>query len=580
MTKDSGYALLKEIEKGLQDHPSLPDSLKAYNHYLLGLHFQRLSQMDSAAFHFQRATNFVNDSTHLKQNEGYYFAYAWDAYHTLGLYGDCTIIAEKYKSLLPENEYRGLSWYYYWKQRVYRGLGDMEKVLEMIDERIRVAEKGDSASLTPALIDKAQIQYSHFKNWEASRKIYELLLEKADTSSIHDQQAIYRNYGIFLYYKGKFEKSLHYYLKELQSLKDTTYSTINVFNAIANSYNNIAEVSIDLKQYDDARKYLDSVKLMGINKVSRDIQKAFLSYELRLAVESGGGLSEINNFLNDIYDHQDEIQQQKSKNELLALTQANEKEKILLLEKQNTEIKNIRLQSFLAIAGVSLMAVLGFGLLYNRQRKLNFQQQGLQMQQRLLRSQMNPHFTFNTLYAIQSQIKKEPEAASNYLNKFSRLLRLFLENSMEDHVSLQQEIDSLRKYMDLRLMRSPIDFEYHFHYENLKEDEALFIPPMLLQPFVENSIDHGFLGIGYKGRIDIRLTLQDRFVLCEIEDNGNGLSRARVEGKKSASTRLIADFIKKTTKKELEMIDRKSLDPNKSGVMVCFPIPYQFGKNN
>ena len=114
------------------------------------------------------------------------------------------------------------------------------------------------------------------------------------------------------------------------------------------------------------------------------------------------------------------------------------------------------------------------------------------MQQRLLRSQMNPHFTFNTLYAIQNQIKKDPEGAKDYMLKFSRLLRLILENSMQNYVQLEKEIDSLKKYMDLQLLRFPSKFNYQITLKDIEEDDLIFIPPMLMQPFVENSIEHGF----------------------------------------------------------------------------------------
>ena len=124
------------------------------------------------------------------------------------------------------------------------------------------------------------------------------------------------------------------------------------------------------------------------------------------------------------------------------------------------------------------------------------------MQQRLLRSQMNPHFTFNTLYAIQNKVKDDQKIASDYLLKFSRLLRLILENSMQDYVLFENEIDSLKKYMDLQLFRFPNKFTYEVIYKSLEEDEFIFIPPMLLQPFIENSIEHGFSDIDYTANFE------------------------------------------------------------------------------
>ncbi|GAB5399008.1 MAG: hypothetical protein Aureis2KO_05930 [Aureisphaera sp.] len=572
------FPLLKKLEKEYLSVPSSPDSLKAHNNYLLGLHFKQTEQLDSAAVYFQNATEFVNDSI-TKEIEGYYFQSAWDAYYNLGLSGDCFVVSQKFKSLLnPEKQFRSLSWAYYWDQYTYQMMGDHEKSLESIDERIRIAQEKDSASLTAARISKAWSIYYYSPNKQETFKIFEDLVSQSDGLSNSDKNVLYGDYGVLMYYAGDFEKSLNYYQKGLAVAKES--EILDKTNRIANAYNNIAEVNIDLKRYADARKYLDSVKLLGIANLARDKQKSLLNYELRLAMESGESSSQITNLLNEINDHQDEVYRQKSENELLALTKANEKEKQLLLEKQATEIENLQLQnrSILLLISIGLLSIIGF--LFYQSRRLKFEKQSLQNQQRLLRSQMNPHFTFNTLYAIQSQIKKAPEEAGKYLLKFSRLLRLFLENSMGDYIALEKEIESLKKYMDLQLLRAPKPFEYEFHYTHMEEDELLFIPPMLLQPFVENAIEHGFSDIDYHGKIDISLTLEGKFIACQIEDNGSGIRKGKNISKESASTQLISDFLKKSTKKDLEIIDKRTINPEKSGLLVRFLIPFKLTEHD
>ncbi len=578
IAKDSVYPLLKDLEKNYLHLPSYPDSIKSHNNYLMGLHFQRNQQLDSAAVYFQNATDFVNDSI-TREIEGYYFQSAWSAYYNLGLTGDCFIVSQKFKSLLnPEKQFRSLSWASYWDQYTYEAMGDHEKAQESIDERIKIAREKDSASLAMALTSKAWSIYNHSSEKEEAYNIFNSLLENPDGLPDSDKFAVYGDYGVLMYYDGDFEKSLEYYLKGLEAAKAA--EIVDKTNNIANAYSNIAEVNIDLKRYDDARTYLDSVKLLGIPNLARDKQKALLNYELRLAMETGKGSTEITNLLNEISNHQDEVYQQKSKNELLALTKANEKEKVLLLEKQATEIKNLQLQnrSILLLISIGLLSIIGF--LFYQSRRLKFEKQSLQNQQRLLRSQMNPHFTFNTLYAIQNQIKKAPEEATNYLLKFSRLLRLYLENSMGDYIALEKEVDSLKKYMDLQLLRSPNTFSYDFHFENLEEDELLFIPPMLLQPFVENAIEHGFSGIDYPGKIDIRLELKNKYIACTIEDNGIGFSQKNSEQKQSASLQLISDFLKKSTKKDIEITNKKTINPEEKGLRVQFLIPFKLTEHD
>ena len=202
------------------------------------------------------------------------------------------------------------------------------------------------------------------------------------------------------------------------------------------------------------------------------------------------------------------------------------------------------------------------------------------MQQRLLRSQMNPHFTYNTLYAIQNHIKTDQDGAVKYLLKFSRLLRLILENSMQNYVALESELESLKKYMDLQLLRFPRKFTYDVQLNDLEEDELLFIPPMLMQPFVENSIEHGFHNMDDQGTISISLTRKKKFLECKIEDNGQGKVASNNKGKRSASTQLIANFLEKATKQKVQIQNKADIETNESGMIVTFLIPFKLTEDD
>jgi hypothetical protein len=261
---------------------------------------------------------------------------------------------------------------------------------------------------------------------------------------------------------------------------------------------------------------------------------------------------------------------------LTALTLSYKKEQEAIAKKNEEEIKNLKLSTLIGVLGVLIL----IGYLFYRQRRFKFERESLQMQQRLLRSQMNPHFIFNTLSVIQNQVKENKDGAVNYLLKFSRLLRLILENSLNDYVQIENELESLRKYLDLQLIRFPEKFNYTITIENFEEDELLFIPPMLIQPFVENSIEHGFLGINYEGQIDIKLILQEKWISCVIEDNGTGLKASNSNLKNSVSINLISKFIKKTTKQQISIINKKTEDKNTSGVLIEFLIPYKFSEHD
>lgn len=570
---DSAILKLKTINIVLKDNASFPDSLRAHNNYLIGTYFKKRSEMDSAAIYFHHATDFVKDSVS-KNIESVYFYSAWDAYSSLELYGNCFTITKKYKSILNnEKKFRSLSWALFWEQTTHVKMGQYDKAFDIVQERVEIAKSKDPKSLPSALAGQADFMYNYLGDKKGAIQILEELIAEPENLAFSDKRQIYNNYGVYMYYDGDFLKALSYYKLGLASAK--LENNPNKTNSIANCYNNIAEVNLDLKRYKDASIYLDSVKQLGVANLAKDKQKSLLNYELRLAIESSKSSANTTKILDEIYNHQDEIYKLQSKNELIALTKTNERQKVLLQEKQADQIEKLKLQTRSIILFVSLILLSVVGLLFYGRRKLKFEKESLQMQQRLFRSQMNPHFTYNTLYAIQNEIKKDQKSAEQYLVKFSRLLRLILENSMSSYVLLEKELEAIKKYMDLQLMRMPGKFTYTLELSNMEEDEMVFIPPMLLQPIVENSIEHGFKEIDYLGNITIKMALEDKFIHCSIEDNGVGFSKFDSNHKQSASSSLISDFLVKSTKQRFKVIEKNQENYNETGLITQFLIPYK-----
>ncbi len=574
---DSSYYYLKQIEREIARNPLL-DSLTLKNHYLLGNYFITQGILDSSAYHYHEAVNRVQPPLDYNKGANYFFK-AHEAYRDLGKFGDCIAIANQYLNGVDENDYKALALGYQMLSDANLWIGNIDKAISQNEAQIRALKNTeDSVYMYTSFLDKANLIYYYKKDPRATFHIMDSLLGIKDYLTNDQLRVLYGNYGVYQFFESDFQKSKDYYEKSLAHIKLLkNMPDLNSFLAV--SYANLAEVCIELREFSQAKKYLDTIKTIGLHNIPRRIRKSVLRYELKLANATDSNLTNLYDHLDTIAKYQELSYNEKIQNELVELTKANEKEKQILQEKLETEIANANLKTSLLWGGVGVSLLFSFGLLFYFRRKLKFERNSLQLQQRLLRSQMNPHFTFNTLYAIQSQIKKEPEAATNYLLKFSRLLRLFLENSMGDYIPLEKEIESLKKYMDLQKLRSIQKFEYHFHYENMEEDELLFIPPMLLQPFIENSIEHGFAGIDYPGKVDIYLSLEDKFIHCTIEDNGNGLTAKQKSAKQSASTRLISDFLKKLTGKELEVIDKKDKNPEDSGTLVQFSIPYTLTEN-
>lgn len=137
---------------------------------------------------------------------------------------------------------------------------------------------------------------------------------------------------------------------------------------------------------------------------------------------------------------------------------------------------------------------------------------------------MNPHFIFNSLNSIQSfLVYNENDLAEKYLQMLSQLIRMTLNNSRESEVTIQQEMDVLTKYLELEKMRFKDRFDFQFNSSLAHSELQRYIPPMLIQPFVENSIIHGLRGLEGMGQLTINFKeLMNNRLLVEVIDNGIG----------------------------------------------------------
>lgn len=152
--------------------------------------------------------------------------------------------------------------------------------------------------------------------------------------------------------------------------------------------------------------------------------------------------------------------------------------------------------------------------------------QAVQYQSMLLSSQLNPHFIFNSLNSVQYYIlNEEIEPALNYIADFSKLMRTVLQNSLHPYITLEDEIDFLKLYLELEQKRFTEKFEYRFETNDL-DLQGIFIPPMLLQPYVENTVVHGIGNKQDMGHILIAFEEINGRIQCIIEDDGVGREKA------------------------------------------------------
>lgn len=186
------------------------------------------------------------------------------------------------------------------------------------------------------------------------------------------------------------------------------------------------------------------------------------------------------------------------------------------------------------------------------EERLRLDKQILELEQKALQLQMNPHFIFNALNSIQLLIgKQDPKTARRYLAKFSKLMRSTLENARQPKVLLAEELESLDTYLAIEQFSRGNSFDYEIQVIPAEEAEEVSIPSMMVQPFVENAIIHGVGPLTTRGRISVRFEVLEREVICEVKDNGVGLS---AEGSNSSNHKSLALQV---TRERLALLDEK-----------------------
>lgn len=187
-----------------------------------------------------------------------------------------------------------------------------------------------------------------------------------------------------------------------------------------------------------------------------------------------------------------------------------------------------------------------FYIFLRRKRESDIQRDFAEIEMKALRAQMNPHFIFNSLNSIHLSIQsKNTEEAGDYLLKFSKLMRRVLENSRHKSITLSEDLETLKLYLELEAKRKP--FSFSFHIDKEIDPEIYLVPPLILQPFIENSIIHGFANKQENAEISISVSVSNEQLIYSTEDNGN-ISTNEPNSKKHNSLGTVV------TKERLELL--------------------------
>lgn len=387
------------------------------------------------------------------------------------------------------------------------------------------------------------------------------------------------NLGGYYYLHNNFGESLRYYEKSVKLQKQ-----LGAKRELSNSYLNIGRIYYAKKDYEKALQIAKEGSAIAkeLKLVSYQIDFSSLLSEIyysikeyKLAFESGQAHKTLSD---SVYDKEniDKLSQIKYKYAYKdTLNSANKNVKTLKKTVQTIDTQ----RKWLIISFICLLIVLGFVTALLKIRKVKMQNQQLLLEQKLLITQMNPHFIFNSIDNIQSLIyNKQDKEAVNYLNKFSKLTRQILENSTQNYISLAEEIEMIENYLVIQQLLYNNKFDYKLAVAEAIDTETLLLPPMLTQPFIENAIKHGLNNKTEKGKIDISFYLKGNKLFFNISDNGTGFDPSKKsDNHKSLAMTITKERLVNYTKNQDFVVQTDNIideDQNIIGAKVAFEIPY------
>lgn len=254
---------------------------------------------------------------------------------------------------------------------------------------------------------------------------------------------------------------------------------------------------------------------------------------------------------------------------------------------QKNEIQALQLtQGQYLLAGLVclLIIILIIVYLFIRQNRLRADHQRIQLEQKLLRTQMNPHFIFNSLNSIQQFIMKlQNEQAELYLSKFSKLIRNLLESNTKESLTVREEVEMLNAYLEMESLRFGATFSYSVHVDKQIDTAGTHIPHLMLQPFIENAIWHGLLPNHDNRVLQVNIEYDtNKTIKCTVDDNGIGreisMKRQDTLRKKSLALSFVQqrlDLIRETYNiaGSISFTDKKNTNNESLGTRVVIILP-------
>ncbi len=455
-------------------------------------------------------------------------------------------------------------------------LNDQTSALEYYHKALDANTNPKDPVLQFNTVANIAIIFYNMNQLDESLKYYKqamTLLDKIENKPGEEQ--LYLNIGNVYYDKHMQDTANYYFTKSLAlaEKKGNTMITIGALNALGTSF-------IDAGKYAEAEDYVakslllseqtgntltkavslvnmaliqfhtnhtDSAEIYGNNALAAATEAGSMQFRrqaysvLSMTDEKLGKYKEALQAANNFNALNDSLLSDESKQQVTRLDMQYTFDKKQALDTAEIKRQKVIRNATIAIASILVLVSLGGIVVYKRRKDIlqkkkeaEFNAQVADTEMKALRAQMNPHFIYNSLNSINDYIDKHDTAkATSYTTKFAKLMRTILENSEKKEVALADDLGALELYMQLENMRRENKFEYEIKVDDAIDAGNTLIPALILQPFVENSIWHGFSRNEEGARILIYIKKQGDMINCTVEDNGKGMSPAGVADSKT-----------------------------------------------
>ena len=512
---------------------------------------------------------------------------------------------------------------------IYAQQGNYALALEYYNKSIAIDEKRGNTIGIIAILNNKGVVYQKMQNYDQAVAHYEQVLNmQKKYGSKKNTADILINLGFVLRLKKEYKSAYNYLKEALEVCKEIKYKSGEAYtlNNMGNVFLEQGGLEQALQNFEQAKTINLSVdnklglcvSFLGLAQVYAGLKKNekalanalkskgisdesnFLEYQRDVCELLSEIYSNIGNYKRALENHQqfkilnDSLFNKENVEKIAqleyeyrykqALDSASIRELKLTKTVQSTsqDLEKSQRNYLWAIIGVLLLSILlGAIVFFQKLKNAKSKTQTALMEQKLLRSQMTPHFIFNSLSVLQGMIlNKEDKKSVSYLSKFSKLLRITLENSRDKTVLLSEEIIAIENYLALQNLENKA-YQYTVKVEDTINTTSLEIPPMLIQPFIENAVEHAFVNRKEDRKIDVHLKQIDTQLTCTVSDNGIGIdSQEASDGKhkKSLATTITSERLE-ILAKDLKMQGSVTIEDrrkyNAQGTIVTLVIPYK-----